>query len=171
MATASSGQGTVPPSAPGGPLAALPRSVLLILGSAAAIVAAAGIRGAAGIVAPVVLSLILTIAVLPVAGWARHRGWPSWLGTLLALVCAYAIVLVFYLGLALAVVKLADQLPQYADSASRVTGDIKRSLTSSGVSADRATTVASQPLSARLIGTHSVFHSGRERMTMISAPV
>ena len=34
-----------------------------------------------------------------------------------------------------------------------------------------APTVASQPVSARLTGTNSVFHSGRERTTIISAPV
>jgi predicted PurR-regulated permease PerM len=141
MAIASSGQGTVPASASGG---GLPRSVLLLLGSAAAIVVGAGIRGAAGIVAPVVLALILTIAVLPIARWARRRGWPSWLGTLLALVSAYAIVLVFFVGLALSVVKLADLLPQYAGNASRITGDIQQTLTSSGVAAKEATSVASE---------------------------
>jgi AI-2 transport protein TqsA len=143
MATASSRHGTLPPSPPDDTAPALPRSALLLLSSAAAVIVLAGIRGAASIVAPVVLALVLTIAVLPVTGWARRRGWPSWAGTLLALVCVYAIVLVLVLGLALAVVKLAQLLPQYADNAGEITDDIKNTLASHGVAADPATTVAS----------------------------
>jgi AI-2 transport protein TqsA len=121
----------------------LPRSALILLASAAAVIVGAGIRGAASIVAPTILALVLTIAVLPVVSWVRRRGWPSWVGTLLALVSAYAIVLVLVLGLALAVVKLADLLPQYADNASQITDDIKSTMTSNGVAVDPATTVAS----------------------------
>src|SRR3954451_1513887 len=92
---------------PGG----LPRSILLLIGAAAVVVVGIGIRGAAEILAPAMLSLVLTIAVLPVVSWGRRRGWPSWIGTLLALICVYAIVLVLILGLALSIAKLAQLLP------------------------------------------------------------
>jgi predicted PurR-regulated permease PerM len=143
MAIASSGDGTVLPRRDDAQ-SALPRSVLLLLASAAVVVVGAGIHGAASIVAPVFLALVLTIAVLPVVDWARHRGWPSWVGTGLALVCVYAIVLVLVLGLALSVVKLADLLPQYAGNASQITGDIKNAMTSHGVAVKPATTAAAE---------------------------
>ena len=58
--------GTVPAgSAPPSP--ALPRAVLALLGSAAAVVVGAGLRSASGLVAPIVLALILTIAVDSIA--------------------------------------------------------------------------------------------------------
>ena len=78
--------------------APLPRGVTVIVGVIGVVILGTGIRGAAGIVAPTMLSLVLTIAVLPVGTWARRHGWPSWLATLLALVAAYAILLVLLVG-------------------------------------------------------------------------
>ena len=49
---------------------------------------------AAGIIAPTMLALVLTIAVLPIGRWARRHGWPGWLATLTALAAAYLILLV-----------------------------------------------------------------------------
>jgi predicted PurR-regulated permease PerM len=123
---------------------ALTRSLVLLIGAACVVLAAAGIHAAAGIVAPIMLSLVLTIAVLPLFRWARNRGWPSWLATLIALVATYAIVLVLVLGVALAIAKLAEQLPQYADNASKMTGDVKSFLTSHGIGEKPASTVTDQ---------------------------
>jgi predicted PurR-regulated permease PerM len=95
---------------------------------------------------------VLTIAVLPIVSWARRRGWPSWAGTLLALVSAYAIVLVLVLGVGLAVVKLADLLPQYADNASKITDDVKNAMTSAGAPDDPATTAASHLDPGKIVG-------------------
>src|SRR4051794_9970479 len=102
---------------------ALGRPLALLVGTAAVVIAAAGIRAAAEIVAPVMLGLVLTIAVLPLWTWARRHGWPGWCGTLLALVASCAIVLVLVLGLSLAIVKLVDLVPQYAADADRVQAD------------------------------------------------
>ena len=102
--------------APAGVTAALlPRGVTIIIGVIGVIVIGMGVRGAAEIVAPTMLSLVLTIAVLPVGAWARRHGWPSWLATLLALVAAYAILLVLVVGTIVCLVKLVDLLPQYAN--------------------------------------------------------
>ena len=92
----------------------LPRGLTVVVGVIGAVVIAAGIRGAAEIVAPAMLALVLTIAVLPVGAWARRHGWPGWLATLLALVASYAILLVMLVGTVACLVKLADLLPQYA---------------------------------------------------------
>jgi len=101
--------------------APLPRGVTVIVGVIGVIILGTGIRGAAGIVAPTMLSLVLTIAVLPVGAWARRHGWPSWLATLLALVAAYAILLVLLVGTIICLVKLVDLLPQYTKDAQNLT--------------------------------------------------
>ena len=79
------------PARPGPSRPVLPRAVLVLLGTAAAVVVAAGLRSASDLVAPIVLALILTIAVSPLASWARRRGWPSWAASALAMVAVYAI--------------------------------------------------------------------------------
>src|SRR3954447_2053056 len=111
----------------------LPRAVLVLLGIAAAAVAVAGLRAASEVVAPIMLALILTIAVAPLIGWARRRGWPSWVGTLLAMVAVYAIVAFLVVGLALSVTKLAQLVPQYAPSAEDLKADWQRTLADLGV--------------------------------------
>ncbi len=101
--------------------APLPRGLTVIVGVIGVVILGTGIRGAAGIVAPTMLSLVLTIAVLPVGAWARRHGWPSWLATLLALVAAYAILLVLLVGTIICLVKLVDLLPQYTKDAQNLT--------------------------------------------------
>jgi AI-2 transport protein TqsA len=135
--------GTVPGgSAPPSP--ALPRAVLALLGSAAAVVVGAGLRSASGLVAPIVLALILTIAVAPLIGWARRRGWPSWAGIVLAMLAVYAIVAFLVVGVALSVVKLAELLPQYAPSADQLKADVQQTLTNLGVSDSQAKSALDQ---------------------------
>jgi predicted PurR-regulated permease PerM len=81
----------------------------------------AGIKAAAEIIAPAMLALVLTIAVLPVGRWARRHGWPGWLATLAALVAAYLILLVMVVGVVVCLVKFADLLPAYAAEAGNLT--------------------------------------------------
>jgi AI-2 transport protein TqsA len=101
--------------------APLPRGVTVLVGVIGVVILGTGIRGAAGIVAPTMLSLVLTIAVLPVGAWARRHGWPSWLATLFALVTAYAILVVLLVGTIICLVKLVDLLPQYTKDAQDLT--------------------------------------------------
>ena len=129
---------------------ALGRPLVLILGAAAVVVAAAGIRAGAEIIAPTMLGLVLTIAVLPLVHWARGHGWPSWAATLLSLVAACAMLLVFVFGLSLAAVKLIEQLPQYADNAAELRSDLTGFLTSNGIASDPAETAVDQIDPAKL---------------------
>jgi predicted PurR-regulated permease PerM len=114
------------PATSGSPLARvtdqpLLRGVTVIVGVIGAVILGTGIRGAAGIVAPTMLSLVLTIAVLPIGASARRHGWPSWLATLLALVAAYAILAVLLVGTIICLAKLVDLLPQYTSDAQDLT--------------------------------------------------
>lgn len=93
----------------------IPRGLIVLLATAAAVVSIAGMKGFAGIIGPSFLALMLTIAVQPVQSWARRRGWPVWLGMALALLTAYAIVLGLLAVLIVSAAQLATELPAYAD--------------------------------------------------------
>ena len=119
-----------------GESATVPRTVTVMLGVIGAVVLAAGIRGAADIVAPAMLALVLTIAVLPVGAWARRHGWPGWLGTLGALVTAYAILAALLIGTVVCLLRLVDLLPQYTDDAKDVAAKVHDGLSEVGLGTD-----------------------------------
>jgi AI-2 transport protein TqsA len=130
--------GPTAPATSRGPLASftddpLSRGLTVIVGVIGVVILGAGIRGAAGIVAPTMLSLVLTIAVLPVGAWARRHGWPSWLATLFALVTAYAILAVLLVGTIICLAKLVDLLPQYTSDAQDLTDQFQGWLSSLGL--------------------------------------
>jgi predicted PurR-regulated permease PerM len=115
-----------------------------LVGAAAAVVVLVGISLASGVVAPVMLALILTIAVVPVARILRRRRVPGWAATLAALVLAYLIVLVLIVGIGASVVQLAALLPQYSDRAKDLQGSATDHLASAGLSSDQVRTAISQ---------------------------
>jgi AI-2 transport protein TqsA len=130
--------GPTAPATSRGPLASftddpLSRGLTVIVGVIGVVILGAGIRGAAGIVAPTMLSLVLTIAVLPIGASARRHGWPSWLATLLALVTAYAILAVLLVGTIICLAKLVDLLPQYTGDAQDLTDQFQGWLSSLGL--------------------------------------
>ncbi|WP_426563732.1 AI-2E family transporter [Angustibacter sp. McL0619] len=130
----------------------LPRSVVVLIGTAAAIVIAGGIKFASGLVAPTMLALVLTIAVAPIPRWVRSKGAPAWLATLVALVAVYILVLLLAGGVAISIVKLATVLPQYAGQAE----DLVNSATTAASKAGMDTTQVHSALShldlGRLLG-------------------
>ena len=110
----------------------LPRGVVVLLGLASAIVILGGMRFASGLVAPIVLALVLTIAVAPLSHWARRKGVPAWATVILSLIAVYAVVLVLVGGIALSTVKLATILPQYADKAQEQIHELSKRLADAG---------------------------------------
>jgi AI-2 transport protein TqsA len=123
---------TAPPE-PAGGRADLPRVVPVMLCVIGVFALGAAIRGAAGIVAPTMLALVLTIGVLPVDAWARRHRWPGWSAVLLALVTAYAVLVVMLVGTLLCLVKLVALLPQYTDEAEGLTADLHDGLSGVGL--------------------------------------
>lgn len=122
----------VPAQGDGG-LTGLPRSTVILIGIGGAALAGIAIRGAAGIVAPMMLALVLTIAVLPIGAACRRHRWPGWLATLAALVSAYAILVVLVFGSALCMLKLVTILPTYAGDASNLTDQVNTWLEANGL--------------------------------------
>ena len=112
----------------------MPRSVVVLLGILGVVGLGIGTKAAAAIIAPTMLALVLTIAVLPIHRGARKHGWPGWLATLTALAASYLILLVMVVGTVVCLVKFADLLPSYASEAKDVTKQLENGLDKLGVS-------------------------------------
>ncbi|MFC6014538.1 AI-2E family transporter [Nocardia lasii] len=93
----------------------IPRGLIVLLSVAAAVVAIAGMKAFSGVIGPVFLALMLTVAVQPIQEWAQRRGWPAWTGMVGALLAVIAILVGIGGALALSAVQLATLLPQYDD--------------------------------------------------------
>ena len=136
--------GGVPDGVPDGVVVrVMPRTVVVMLGVIGGVVLVLGLKGAAGIVAPSLLALVLTIAVLPVEAWARRHHWPQWLATLFALVMAYLILLVLLVGTVVCLIKLVDLLPQYTKDAQNLTDDVQSALSKLGLDTDKTSDLLS----------------------------
>ncbi|MFI6573881.1 AI-2E family transporter [Nocardia fluminea] len=116
---------------------AIPRGLIVLLALAAGVVTIGGLKAFSGIVGPVFLALMLTIAVQPIQGWARRKGWPAWLGMAAALVAVIAILFGIGGALALSAVQLASLLPEYADKLNGLLDHGRDWLASLGVSSDQ----------------------------------
>ena len=114
--------------------AGLPRGVVILLGSACAVVVVAGLRGVSDLVGPVFLALMLTVTASPATGWMRRHGAPAWLAIGTTIVAVY--LLLFALGGALVVsaARLADLMPSYQDQFANLRADLIRRLGSAGIS-------------------------------------
>src|SRR3954451_14702245 len=96
---------------PGGSVSTMPRSIIVLLGVLGVVALGIGMKAAAGIIAPTMLALVLTIAVMPIGRWTHAHGWPGWLGTLAALAGAYLILLVMVVGMVVCLIKFTELLP------------------------------------------------------------
>ncbi|MCP2297915.1 Predicted PurR-regulated permease PerM [Nocardia amikacinitolerans] len=124
-----------PPAATAGAWA-IPRGLIVLLAAASAVGAIAGIKVFASILAPVFLALMLTIAVQPLQTWARRRGWPPWVGMVVALIAVWSILIVLVGALVVSAAQLATELPNYADRVDELLEGVRRALADAGVNAE-----------------------------------
>src|SRR4051812_7876162 len=115
----------------------LPRALAVLVGGAAAVIVVAKIQGAAWLIGPAFTALIIVIAVTPVQGWMRRRGWPPWASALVVIVLVYAILLGLALGIIFSVARLATELPQYASKADSLVASATSRLAALGVGPDQ----------------------------------
>lgn len=115
----------------------LPRGVVVLLGTAGAVLAAAGMRSFADILGPVFLALVLTIAVSPLRRLLVRRGVKGWLAALIALVVVYTFLLGVAAALAYSVAKLASLLPAYQDKFAEMVDNARGWLADRGVGDDQ----------------------------------
>ncbi|GII97198.1 AI-2E family transporter [Sinosporangium siamense] len=89
------------------------RGLRLLIGTAAAVIALAGLKAAAQIAGPAFLALTLTIGVNPLRSWLRRRGAGTWLVVALPLVVVFLVLILLVGSLVWSVVRLVDVLPAY----------------------------------------------------------
>lgn len=146
------GPGASPPDGLASRRRVLPRGLEVLLGAAAVVVVAAGARAVAWLIGPALLALMMVIAVAPVQGWLRRRGWPRWATTLVLAVLVYGILLVLALGIVFSVARLATELPQYAAKADSLIASTTDLLAKLGVGPDQLRQVASSFDPGKLAG-------------------
>jgi predicted PurR-regulated permease PerM len=131
---------------------ALPRGLIILLGLAAALVAALGMRQFANILGPVFLALVLSIAVHPVRRWADNHRWPAWLGVILSLIAVYGIVGGLFAILVISGIQFASLVQDYAPQFQAFLRDAAQLLESVGVSQEKLESIVNDLSPSKLVG-------------------
>ena len=111
----------------------LPRGVVILLGAAAAVIAVVGMFAASWLIGPLLLALIIVIAVTPIQGWLRRKGWPAWAATLSLVVVIYGTLLVLTAFLVASVSQLGAVLSQNAGKSQELVASLTAALKKVGV--------------------------------------
>ena len=130
----------------------LPRTLVILLQLAAAVVVAGGIRAAAWLVAPVFLALVIVITVHPVHARLRARGLPPWAATTLLVLAVYGVLVVLAGVVVVSVARLATLLPSYAAEANALLASVTAELARFGVGAAQLREIAGTLNYGRLVG-------------------
>jgi AI-2 transport protein TqsA len=115
----------------------LPRGLIVLLALGSAIIVIAGMRAFAGVLGPVLLALMLTVAVHPLLVAARRRGWPSWAGVTAGLLAVYTIVLGLAVSLAYSLAQLATLLPRYQGRFTELVAQATAALAERGIGVEQ----------------------------------
>lgn len=99
--------------------------LFFLVGLASLFIIISGIRDLSFILSPILLSVVITIAVLPLPGWFGQRGVPGWLSLILTFLVVLAVIglvlLILFLGMAqLSGVLAGARMAAASDSASFV---------------------------------------------------
>jgi AI-2 transport protein TqsA len=113
--------------------APLPRTLVILLGFAAATITAAGLKAANDWLAPTLMALVLMITVYPIRTWLERKGWPAWLSALVTILTVYVIVIVMILALVVSVAKLAQLVTEYTPQLNDITTNVGDWLKSLGI--------------------------------------
>jgi predicted PurR-regulated permease PerM len=130
---------------------ALPRGLIILLGLAAALASAIGMRQFASILGPVFLALVLSITVHPVRRYADRHKLPGWLGIILSLIAVYGIVVGLVAILVIAGIQFATLLQDYAPQFQDFLRQAIQILESVGVSQEKLQSLAGQLSPSRLV--------------------
>lgn len=115
---------------------AYPGTIFLV-SLAAATIAAVGVSMIRGILAPVLLTLVLTICAEPVRGFLEKRGVAHGLATGSVSVVVFLLLAGFIFALVIAFAQFVAMLPTYADQLSQIGKSITTWLTNLGIGPDQ----------------------------------
>ncbi|HET9649733.1 MAG TPA: AI-2E family transporter [Microlunatus sp.] len=115
-----------------------PRAVMVLVAGASAIVLIVGMRNFAGIIGPLFLALVLTVAVQPLREVITRGRVPRWVGTLVALLCIFAVLIFLGVAIVIAGAQLVNLLQDYAGQSTQLQSTVAEQLQRFGVDRDKA---------------------------------
>ena len=127
----------LPPAPVERPRAVMPRGTAILLGLAGATVVAFGLASVRSIVAPVVLSLVLTICAHPLRTGLEKRGVPRGIATLTVALAVFLTLAAFVTALVVAFAQFATLLPQFAPQIAAIGRSIGTALADIGIGTDQ----------------------------------
>ncbi|EMD26439.1 AI-2E family transporter [Amycolatopsis azurea] len=131
---------------------ALPRALVVLLGSAAVVIVLAGLYAVAWLVGPVFLALVIVITLDPVRTWLRRKGLPRWLTVAVLVVTVYAALLLLFLVVVVSLAQLSALLPRYAGQADELLRNGMAFLGRFGVGDQQLREVLSSVDAGKLVG-------------------
>jgi predicted PurR-regulated permease PerM len=144
-----------PPAGPPGVVlrgVILPRTLVILLELAAAVVVVAGIRSASWLIGPVFLALVIVITVHPLTARLRARGLPGWAATTLLVLVVYGLLLVLAGVVVVSLARLATLLPSYAPEFNDLLASVTAQLAGFGVGASQLREIVGTLNYGRLVG-------------------
>jgi len=120
----------------------LPRGVVILLGAAAAVISIVGMYAVSWLIGPLLLALIIVIAVTPIQGWLRRKGWPAWAATLSLVVVIYGTLVLLAVFLVASVSQLGALLAQNAGKAQQLVASLTAALAKVGIDPTQARSTA-----------------------------
>jgi AI-2 transport protein TqsA len=139
------------------------RHFRLLLGTAAFVIIAAGIRVAAELLNSILLAMLLTVTVVPAFDALRRRGVPKALAVVLTSLLLAGVLVVLLTVLGLSGTKLIQVLPHYQERALSLRTGLEGLLQAWGIEAERIFTFELVDPS-RLLGLAAGFLSGLGRV-------
>ena len=139
---------------------AFPRGLIILLGIAAALVVALGMRQFSNILGPVFLALVLSIAVHPIHRLAARYHLPAFVGMILSLIAVYLIVFGLFTILVIAGIQFASLLQSYGPQFQAFLQQAAQLLESLGVSQERLQDFVNDLSPSRLVGVASSLLGG-----------
>jgi predicted PurR-regulated permease PerM len=121
----------------------VPRATIILVEVAAFVVIAFGMAAIPGVLAPVVLSLILTICVHPVRSWLIKKGVSRGIATGSVIIVVFALLAGFIGLFIVAVANFATLLPEFAPQLKGFATNLTAFLTSLGFGPDQIQAIAS----------------------------
>jgi predicted PurR-regulated permease PerM len=135
------------------------RTLSLLVGAAAFVIVLTGIKAAAGIVGPLMLALALTILFHPLRVRLERRVHRV-VATILVLLAAYAMIILFALTLVVSLGRLATLVADYQSEFDDMTADLGQWLADRGMGSDQADAAAGAVDISRLVDFTTEILSG-----------
>jgi AI-2 transport protein TqsA len=128
------------------------RALTVLVAGASAIVLIVGIQYFSGIIGPLFLALVLTVAVHPLRQALTRRGLPRWMASVAALLCLFAGLLALSFAVIAAGAQLVTLLGDYAQQFGNLRDQLTETVRSAGMDGSRAKEVLSSFDVGRLSG-------------------